>query len=266
MTTVAARGTTLAYDRSGTGEPLVLVHGYGSRRAVWDPLLPYLEPDRDVIRVDLPGFGDSPPLPRGERPTPPRLAEEVARFIADLGLGRPHVAGNSMGGWIALELSKAGRVRSACALSPAGFWNRWEREFCKASFRALKLSLSLLGDRLETYTASPAVRRAGFRQYFEHADRMTAEEAVASARNVLDTPGFDLTFGPLHEHHFTGGAAVRPPATIAWAEHDRLLLPRQAARARAAIPQARHVWLHGCGHVPTYDDPALVARTILSSG
>ena len=60
--------------------------------------------------------------------------------------------------------------------------------------------------------------------------------------------------------------AVGGQVTVAWGEKDRLLLPRQADRARAALPAARHVTLFGCGHVPTWDDPALVARTILSSG
>ena len=57
------------------------------------------------------------------------------------------------------------------------------------------------------------------------------------------------------------------PTTIAWAEHDRLLLTsRQAPRAQRRLPGARHVRLHGCGHVPTYDDPEQVARAILDAG
>jgi pimeloyl-ACP methyl ester carboxylesterase len=52
---------------------------------------------------------------------------------------------------------------------------------------------------------------------------------------------------------------------VAWAEKDRLLLPREAARAREALPFARHIVLPGCGHVPTWDDPELVARAILTS-
>ena len=53
--------------------------------------------------------------------------------------------------------------------------------------------------------------------------------------------------------------------TVAWGEHDKLLLRRQADRARAALPQARHIILPGCGHVPTYDDPAVVTDAIVSS-
>ena len=78
--------------------------------------------------------------------------------------------------------------------------------------------------------------------------------------------GFDATLEALHEGHFTGGEAVTPPVTVAWGDKDKLLLPRQAERARRAIPQARHVWLPGCGHVPMVDDPEITASAILTSG
>jgi pimeloyl-ACP methyl ester carboxylesterase len=53
------------------------------------------------------------------------------------------------------------------------------------------------------------------------------------------------------------------PVTIAWGTRDRLLPPRQGARARARRPEARHVSLPGCGHVPFSDDPPLVTRVLL---
>ncbi len=255
---------TLAHDRSGSGEPLVLLHGFGSFRGVWRPVLPMLEREREVIALDLPGFGDSPP--DLDHPTPRRLAERVARFMDDeLGLDRAHVAGFSMGGWLTLELNKMGRTLSACALCPAGFWNRWERVFCKRSLYNTRMSVKLLGGRAERLFQSPAVRRHANRQYLEHGDRMTPEEALETLAKFAGSPGFDATADALHEGHFTGGADVRQPATVAWGDKDKLLLPRQADRARRAIPQARHLWLPGCGHVPMVDDPETTARAILTS-
>jgi pimeloyl-ACP methyl ester carboxylesterase len=254
---------TLAHDRRGSGEPLVLIHGFGSFRGVWAPVLPLLEPEREVIAIDLPGFGDSPA--DVEHPTPARLAEAVARFVEELGLERPHVAGFSMGGWIALELNKMGAARSACAICPAGFWNRWERAFCKGSLRNTRMSLGLLAPVLGRVSESPALRRSLNRQYMEHADRLTPEEIGETVRRFLGAPGFDATLEALHEGHFTGGAAVTQPVTVAWGDKDKLLLPRQAERARRAIPQARHVWLPGCGHFPMVDAPETTARAILTS-
>jgi pimeloyl-ACP methyl ester carboxylesterase len=84
-------------------------------------------------------------------------------------------------------------------------------------------------------------------------------------RGFRDAPGFDATLEALHSAHFTGAAEVTAPATVAWGDKDKLLLPRQADRARAALPQARHVWLPGCNHHPMVDDPEATARAILTS-
>jgi pimeloyl-ACP methyl ester carboxylesterase len=254
---------TLAHDRGGSGEPLVLVHGFGSFRGVWDPVRPLLEAEREVIAVDLPGFGESPP--DVDRPTPARLAEAVARFVEEFRLDRPHVAGFSMGGWIALELSKMGAARSTCAICPAGFWNRWERAYCKGSLRNTRATLTLAHPLLPRLFQSPAVRRAMNRQFLEHAERLTPEQMVETTRAFAGASGFDATLEALHEGHFTGAPAVRPPVTVAWGDRDKLLLPRQAERARRALPQARHVWLAGCGHVPMVDAPEATARAILTS-
>ncbi|MDQ3740334.1 MAG: alpha/beta fold hydrolase [Actinomycetota bacterium] len=254
---------TLAHDRSGSGEPLLLVHGFGSFRGVWRPVLPMLEREREVIAIDVPGFGDSPV--DVEDPTPERLAERIARFLDELGLERPHVAGFSMGGWIALELNKMGRALTTCALCPAGFWNRWERAYCRRSLHNTRLSVKLMGGRAERLFQSATVRRQANRQYLEHGERMTPEEAVETVTKFAGAPGFDATAEALHDGHFTGGADVRQPATLAWGDKDKLLLPRQAERARRAIPQARHLWLPGCGHIPMVDDPDTTARAILTS-
>ena len=254
---------SLAHDRTGSGEPLVLIHGFGSYRGSWQPVLPLLEGEREVIAIDLPGFGESPP--DVDDPTPARLASRVAAFIDELGLDTPHVAGISMGGWITLELNKMGRTRSACAICPAGFWNRWERAFTKASLRSTRAQLKALGPVLPRLFASAALRRSMNRQYLEHADRLSPEEVLETARRFADASGFDETVAALHEGHFSGGSAVTAPVTVAWGDRDKLLLPRQAERARRALPQARHVRLPGCGHLTVVDDPETTARAILTS-
>jgi pimeloyl-ACP methyl ester carboxylesterase len=254
---------TLAHDRSGSGEPLVLIHGFGSFRGSWQPVLPLLEREREVIAIDLPGFGDSPP--DVDHPTPARLAARVARFMDELGLDRPHVAGLSMGGWIALELNKMGKTRSACAICPAGFWNGRERAFCKASLRNTRATLRVARPLLPRLFESAAMRRSMNRQYLEHADRLSREDVLETTGKFAGASGFDATVDALHEGHFTGAAQVTSPATVAWGDKDKLLLPRQADRARRAVPQARHVRLAGCGHLTVVDDPEASARAILGT-
>src|SRR4051812_50074003 len=81
----------LAYVRRGSGPPLVLVHGIGSQWQMWEPVLDRLARERDVVALDLPGFGDSPPLPG--TPSVEALARAVADFLGELGIERPHTAG-----------------------------------------------------------------------------------------------------------------------------------------------------------------------------
>jgi pimeloyl-ACP methyl ester carboxylesterase len=95
----------LASNRTGAGSPMVLLHPLGSDRGVWDPVVPALAEDFDVLAVDLPGFGDSPPLPADVEPSPAALAQAVAGLLDELGIERPAVVGNSVGGWVALELA-----------------------------------------------------------------------------------------------------------------------------------------------------------------
>src|ERR1700749_4811718 len=110
---------TIAYDRTGAGPPLVLLHPLGADRRVWDPIAGPLRASHEVIAVDLPGFGESPQLPH-TTPTPRALAEAVAALLRDLGIERPHVVGNSLGGWVALELALAGAAGRVTAPPPAG--------------------------------------------------------------------------------------------------------------------------------------------------
>ena len=108
------------YFRGGDGPPLVLLHGVGHHWQAWRPVIDRLTADFDVIGCDSPGFGRSAPLPKGVAPTIPAYAGAFAAFFAALGIRRPHVAGNSMGGAIALELARQGVVASVTAFSPAG--------------------------------------------------------------------------------------------------------------------------------------------------
>jgi pimeloyl-ACP methyl ester carboxylesterase len=254
----------LAHDRGGSGEPLLLIHGIGSQWQVWEPVLPLLRASHDVVAIDLPGFGSSSMM-SGAEPTAPGLAAAVASFLDSLGWERPHVAGNSLGGWIGLELAKLGRTASVCALSPAGFWNRWEHLYATTSLRNAQVLVSRLDPRLERMYSRPALKAMAMGQLVARPSRLPVDAAVRAARNLARSPGWRPTLDALGRSTFSGGSDVQGPVTIAWGEKDRLLLPRQAARARRALPHARHVTLFGCGHVPTYDEPELVARTIVSS-
>jgi len=84
-----------------------------------------------------------------------------------------------------------------------------------------------------------------------------------TARALAGAPWFDDTLRAINRDRFSGGESISVPVTIAWGEHDRVLLPHQAKRAARAVPSAKMLTLEGCGHVPMTDDPDQVARVIL---
>jgi pimeloyl-ACP methyl ester carboxylesterase len=253
----------LSHHRGGAGAPLVLIHGIGSRWQVWSPVLARLEREREVVAIDLPGFGASPPPPAGTPPGIDSLTRLVVGFLDAAGLERPHVAGNSLGGWLALELAASGRAASATALSPAGFWNGVEARVVRASLRASVRVARLLAPVSETLLHRSSLRRLLLAQLLAHPERIPAAEAAANLRALAAAPWFDATLEAMAAERYRSRGRPPVPVTIAWGERDRLLAPRQALRAGSALPGARMLTLRGCGHVPTYDDHAQVARVLL---
>ena len=116
----------LVFERRGVGEPLVLLHGIGSRWQVFEPVLDLLTSEFEVWAVDMPGFGASPPATR-PLSSIGTLTDEVQAWMRTKGLEGCHVAGHSAGGGVALELAARGAVASVVALAPIGFWSARER-------------------------------------------------------------------------------------------------------------------------------------------
>jgi pimeloyl-ACP methyl ester carboxylesterase len=251
------------HHREGAGQPLVLLHGIGLRWQINTPVIGRLAADFDVIACDSPGFGASPPLADGVKPTIPAYANAFERFFAAERLERPHVAGNSMGGAIALELARRGTVASATAISPAGFWTDAERRFCQLSLAGLAQTPNAARARLEALARTRAGRLALLWQTFGHPTRVPGEVVVQTLRAAWAAPAFAGALAAFEDYSFSDGEQLATtPVTIAWGIHDRLLPFRtQSARARTLLPSATHLTL-GAGHVPFYDDPAVVAATI----
>ncbi|HEY2719568.1 MAG TPA: alpha/beta hydrolase, partial [Solirubrobacteraceae bacterium] len=256
----------ISFHREGSGPPLVLLHGIGLSWQIWRPMIALLRHRFDVIACDSPGFGDSPPLPAGVKPTIPAYADAFAAFFAELGVERPHVSGNSMGGAIGLELARRSAVASVSAISPAGFWTQGERRFCQASLQALADLPSALHPALLAAAGTRAGRVALFWQTFGNPTRMPAEEPARILRAAWAAPALAPALAAFSDYTFADGDELDSsiPVTIAWGVHDRLLPYRtQSRRARTLLPHARHLSL-GAGHVPFFDDPLAVAETIRS--
>jgi pimeloyl-ACP methyl ester carboxylesterase len=254
----------LSHHRAGSGEPLVLIHGVGSHWQMWKPVLPALERERDVIAVDLPGFGDSPTLPIGVVPDARALADAVASFLDGLEVERPVVGGNSLGGWVALELAKLGRARAVVGVSPAGFASSWEQAVARthlhSSWRAAHMPAVT-----EPLLRRPRGRALAFAGLMGRPRLVPPAEALADTRNLASSPGFESTLHTITRDRFSGGEQVDVPVTLVWGTRDYVLFPWQVKRALRELPNARHVPLPGAGHVPTWDDPEAIARELLAA-
>jgi pimeloyl-ACP methyl ester carboxylesterase len=258
----------LNYHRQGDGAPLVLLHGVGHHWQAWAPVIELLAGSAgafDVIACDLPGFGRSAPLPPAIEPSVQAYADAFEMFFAELGLERPHVAGNSMGGAIALELARRRSVASATAFSPAGFWTAAERRYCQLSLGALGRTPRAVRPPLAALARTRAGRVALFGQTFGFPARLPAPEAEATLRDAWAAPALSGALDAFSGYRYTAPEKPLPiPVTIAWGNRDRLLpYALQAPRARRMLPWATHITL-GAGHVPFYDDPPACAAVIRS--
>ncbi len=260
------RPMTLNHVRRGSGSPLLLIHGLGAGWRSWTPILDGLAATREVIAVDLPGFGETPPL-TGEVSIA-TLSDSVAEFIHEQGLGKVSTVGQSMGGRIVLELARRGVGGDTVALDPGGFWTDRELAVFSATLRASIRLVEALRSVLPTVLGNPVTRTALLAQFSARPWALSAQTVLPDVRGLAEAPGTGpamdaLTKGPKQAGAPAGTLPGR--ATIGWGRRDLVTLPRQAPRAVAAFPDAVLHWFEQCGHFPQWDAPDEAIRLILNS-
>jgi pimeloyl-ACP methyl ester carboxylesterase len=260
----APRAPALTRHRGGSGPPLVLVHGLGLSWRSWQPVFDALEFRHDVVAIDLPGFGESPPLPDGAAPTPTRLADAVESELDRLSLRAPAVVGNSLGGWVALELARRGRAARAVAISPSGLESPPKRALVIALNELMRLR-ARFGAPLGRWLTAPALARVMlFGGLRSQPWRLSPGAAVRDLHDFGYSPGFQSTVrSTIATSAPMWLGEIRVPVRVAYGTLDLMLGVFTAPRFAAAIPGAELVPLPAVGHVPMLDDPELVARTIL---
>lgn len=255
----------IGYARSGEGEPLVLLHGLGSSRAAWQPVVPALAKRFDVVAVDLPGFGASASLPHGIEPSPAELAAAVAAKLTELGIDRPHLVGNSLGGWVAMELAKSRPVRSVTLLSPAGLWRAGTPLYCMVSMRLSRWLARHAGPTPALIVATRPGRAVVLGQMLDHPARLPAWQARSAVRSLGTCHGFEATLNATARRRIDGVRQVTAPVTVAFGTRDIVLLKHQSRHLGELPPGTRSGTLPGCGHLPMIDDPAAVTDLIVKS-
>lgn len=259
-----------ALYRAGSGEPVVLLHGFTAAWRIWHPILADLVARYEVIAPALPGHHGGPAYPDDQPMTFEHSTDAVERLLDELGVGTAHFVGNSMGGGIALELAKRGRARSVVALAPAGGWSRGDGEgprignFFARQIRMLRRTHAWS----ERIMRRPATRRLAFREIMRHGELVSPADAAEISQAALHcaisqraiqallADQVDLTIRDLDR--------IACPVLLATPQFDRVLPgPRHAPRYGREIPGVKTVSLLDCGHVPVWDDTKLVTKLIV---
>ncbi|QGW24638.1 alpha/beta hydrolase fold protein [Dietzia sp. DQ12-45-1b] len=243
---------------------MLLVHGLGAGWRSWQPVIDELAASREVIALDLPGFGESPPL-EGEL-TIAALADSVARFIEESGLDGVSTAGQSMGGRIVLELARRGVGGDTVALDPGGFWNDRELALFSATLRPSIALVGAVRGALPVLLGNPVSRTALLAQLSVRPWALAAQTVLPDVAGLADAPATGaamdaLTKGPKQRGAPAGTVPGR--VTIGWGRRDLVTLPAQAHRAARAFPDATLHWFDRCGHFPQWDAPQEAIRLIL---
>ncbi|TCC42807.1 alpha/beta fold hydrolase [Kribbella capetownensis] len=242
----------------------MLLHGIGSSHRAWSPVVAVLAEHFDVIAVDLPGFGESPPLPVGVEPHPAALAGAVANLLDGLGIVAPAVAGNSLGAWIALELAAVRPISCLVLISPAGLWPGRTPLYNRLSLQASRWLTRRWCRPLSRLVNHRFGRALLLRQAVGRPSRISPDRAREMVWDMASGAGFDATLEATLDRHYLARPGFDVPITVAFGSRD-LLLGRRSRHVEQLPPGARLEQLAGCGHVPMSDSPQAVAALITAA-
>jgi pimeloyl-ACP methyl ester carboxylesterase len=246
--------------------PLFLLHGFLDSPRTWELVTPALERHHTVFAPPLAGHAGGAPV--DDEITHALFADDVERAMDEAGIETAHFAGNSLGGYVALQLAARGRARSVVALAPAGGWARRDesyRELLRFQAR-LHEAAKVAAPHADALLATLEGRRRATEYIvanYEHipADLIAGQMlAVARTRQAPAMTAYavsaDWTLDP---------ERIACPVRVVWGTADRLLpWPSAAARFRDDwLPQADWVELEGVGHCPQLDVPLETAQLIL---
>ena len=257
------------HHRSGSGSPLLLLHGFTDTWHTWKPVIPALEREHDVIVMALPGHVDGFQFEPGTSFSLESTLDQLERQCDAAGLEQAHLVGNSLGGWAALLLAARGRATSVVGLSPGGGWehgskigNKVLRYFAR-NYRLLRIG----GPHADLIASRPRLRALALRDVCARPGSISASDAAQLIRGAYECPIFKEALRYSREEglgDLPNPIAADIPVRIAVGTRDRIIRwPSYYERLRTIVPHAEWIELDGLGHLPMWDDADLTARTIL---
>jgi pimeloyl-ACP methyl ester carboxylesterase len=245
---------------------MVCIHGFSDTWRSWELVLPALERRHDVLALTLPGHAGGPPAPAPLDDV--LLVEGVEDAMDDAGWVSAHIVGNSLGGFVALQVASRGRANTVTALAPAGGWSPGDETITATleHFVTMKELLRSAAPHAEAIVASPEGRHRATKYTTVNFEHIPAE---LLAHQMLGVVGCDA-LEALVEHAMREGwkldaERISCPVRIVWGTDD-LLVPWPSAAVRFRedwLPNADWVVLDGVGHCPQLDVPLETAELIL---
>lgn len=231
--------------------------------AAWNAVTPGLSSTRRVIAFDIAGFGLTPALPKSTRPTVPNLVDGLARSIEEMGIAIPvDIAGNSLGGYMALEAARRGIARTVVAISPAGLWKEHPPAHVQYVFNGLHFMATHFPRAVKATMQVPLLRELAL---VVPVSTGTSRMPLSDARRIMDDLSRSAAFQETFENTRApfSGTDITVPVTVAFGDRD-WILPK-SSRCRNGMPaHTRWIDISGWGHVPMWLDPEGVARLILN--
>lgn len=251
------------HGSSHDADPLLLIHGMGSASSAWKPILHELMQTFTVITIDLPGHGATP-MDESQPMDPKSLAEAVMTTMQSHSFNRFHVAGNSLGGWIALEMAamKPAAIASVTGLAPAGLWLApfTARYPGPTIARMLANSLNVVSPTLLHYEWA---RKIGFDNVSPRWSEFSYELCLDATNAMATAAGYFPAWDALLKKRFDSVIDESIPITVIFGDSDKTL-PATTCQERTLVP-SHTVWLvfSECGHAPMWDHPQEVIAEIL---
>ena len=229
---------------------LVLVHGLGSAGTIWKSLIPDLEKDFTVYSIDLPGHGQAT-LDNYEKYDPRSLGEMILGYMQEAhNVSKMHVAGNSLGGWISLEMAALGpaQVESVTALAPAGLWQEAPMMKIPPSIDS-RILAKISQFFMPIAFRLPPLKALGYRKITHLWRELSYESCRDSVIAMARSKGYNPLWLGIRGRKFESAVNSEVKISVVFGDAD-LTLPEALAQEKSFLPRhAKWIRVPNCAHV-----------------
>jgi pimeloyl-ACP methyl ester carboxylesterase len=251
------------YTQDLNNPALVLVHGLGSAGNIWKTLVPQLIESFTVYAIDLPGHGQAP-LSQDEAMDPQSLAQAIVDYMAkQMNVQTMHVAGNSLGGWIALEMAAVApeQVLSVTALAPAGLWHEQPKRKLPPSLDA-RILAKISQYFMKTAYRIPLLKAIGYKKITHLWRELSFESCRDSVIAMARSKGYMPMWHGANGRRFESVVSEKVKLSVVFGDED-LTLPEEIAQEKSVAPaHSRWIVVDNCAHVIMWNYPSLTVDLI----